>query len=104
MVNPLQDPGNLTSFIQQLQFINSMTDVGWGGVLGSGMLMVIFAVLFMIQKAFSYEKSFVTTALITGFVGIIFRILGLVNDFVLYLCIAGIIFSFYFLYKESQEV
>jgi hypothetical protein len=103
MVNVFPNPENTTDFLKQLVYINSLTDTGSGGILGTLFLVIIFSTLFMIQKAFSYDKALYTSALITSFLAILFRILNLTNDFILYLGIIGIIFSLWMLQKESSQ-
>ena len=103
LVQVFPDPVNTTNFLSQFAYINSLTDIGAGGVLGVTIMLLIFGCLFLIQKAFSYERAFIVSVIITAFVGILLRILNLVNDFVVYVCIAGIILGLWALIKESSQ-
>ena len=70
--------------------------------LGLGILLVVFGALFMMQKAFGSDKAFITTSLITAFLGLLLRIFNLVNDFVLTICILSIIFSLWYMIKSGR--
>lgn len=96
-------PNNKSSFIQQLLYANELTDVGQGGVLGIGIIFAIFAGVFLITKAFSFEKSLSAAALIASFTAFLLRILGLVSDGVFYIFLIILIISLFFLFRGSDD-
>lgn len=96
-------PDNATTFLKQLEYFNSLTDVGAGGVLGIVILLVIGASLFGMMKAFSYDKALGVSMLITSFLGILLAILGLVDNKIIYICLIILVFALFQLYKKSKE-
>lgn len=55
-----------------------------GGVLGSFLLIIIFAIMFISLKQFELSKAFAASSFLTLFVAILFRIIGLIGDANLY--------------------
>jgi hypothetical protein len=95
-------PGNVTSFVQQLAYINSLTDVGAGGMLGIGLLILIGGVLLLMMKSFTFERSFSVAALVTAILSALLRIMGLINDTTLTICIVLGVFGLILLFKEEN--
>jgi hypothetical protein len=98
-----QLPNNPTSFFDVWNYINSLTDVGQGGVLGIISLIVILFVLFLGMKQFRTENAFFTAMMITSILGILERLMGWINDGILYICIILLLISIYVLTKESSN-
>lgn len=94
---------NCTTIIQQIQYLDSLTDVGFGGVIGLLFLLVIGGVLFLVQKAFAVEKAFAVSAFITAFMGILLAILGLVSNNILYIVLILLAISIFMLLKRSDS-
>ena len=103
IISIFNPPENATTFLQRLQYINSLTDVGAGGIIGIVILFVVAFVLFLITKAFPFEKSFPVAMLITTFIGILLGIMGLVPDNVIYLCIIILVISLWMLFSGSDS-
>lgn len=89
-----EPPTNATlDFISQLNYINSTTDVGYGGILGVGILMIAFGGVFLISKAFSFDRSYATASFIAFFVAILLRAMTLINDDIIYIVVLNLIAS-----------
>lgn len=98
------DPTNNTiTFLDKLYYINSLTDVGFGGVLGLCLILVVGFGLFFMLKSFKFEYAFATAAFITAIFTVFFRILDLVNDTILYSTIIIFVISYILLRKISSQ-
>lgn len=98
------DPTNNTiSFLDQLHYINNLTDVGFGGVIGLAIVLVVGFGLFFMLKAFKFEGALAVAAFIAAFIAVLFRILELVNDYILYTTIIIFVIAFYLLKKYSSQ-
>lgn len=102
MAQVFAHPVNLTDFLKQVQYINSLTDVGFGGALGIIIEAIVFFSIFLLTKAYTYERSFATSMIVTSFIAVLLRIWGLLNDTILTLTLIVLVISFYFLWKESD--
>ena len=102
-------PQNVTTFQQQLCYINTLTDVGSGGMIGPLLLLLIGGVLFFMMKSYSTEKAFSVSMLITGILGIMlaaigsFMDCGLVSSTVLTVCIILSVVGIILLSRESAQ-
>lgn len=96
------DPQNVTSFFQKIVYINSLTDVGFGGVIGLSILMVVGFGLFFMMKAFRFEGALTVSLFITSFIAVLLRIYTLINDWTLYATIILFVVSFFYLKKSSN--
>jgi len=94
---------NDSSIIGMLQKINSFTDVGFGGVLGIFLLIVIGGVLFLMMKSYGNERALSVTMLITSIIGLLLRLMGLITDFVFYVCIVLFVVGVILLFRESEK-
>jgi hypothetical protein len=83
--------------------INSFTDVGQGGILGIFILLVVGGVMFMMMKAYGNEKALSVTMLVTSLIGLFLRILGLIADYVFYICIVLFVVGIIFMMKDSEK-
>lgn len=90
--------GTLTEFLLK---VNEFTDIGQGGFIGILILITIGATLFMMMKSYGNERALGVSMFITSLIGVFLRILGLINDFVLYICIAIMIGGILLLLKEA---
>lgn len=99
-------PTNVTTFAQQIAYIDNLTNVGYGGMLGIMMLLVIFFVLIMMMKAFKFEVIFAPACFITAFLGILIRVLFPISDNIIYISIIMFVIGLLYLKKESasQEI
>ena len=103
IVFPAPNASDVT-FIAKLRYIDRLTDVGSGGMLGIGILLMIFFPLFLMMKAFKMESALAVAALITAVCGILVRILLPTNDLVLYISIILFIGALYFLKRSSSQL
>lgn len=94
---------NDSSLFGMFQKINSFTDVGGGGMLGIFILLVVGGVLFMMMKAYGNEKAFSVSMMITALVGAFLRILNLVSDTIMYICILIFAVGFLLMMKEGEK-
>lgn len=94
---------NDSSLTGMFQKINSFTDVGQGGILGIFILIVLGGVMFMMMKAYGSEKSLAVTMLVTSIIGLFLRILGLIADYVFYVCIVLFVVGVIFMMKDSEK-
>jgi hypothetical protein len=98
-----ETPGNVTTFPQQLQYFNSLTDVGFGGILGIAILILIGAVLFLMMKGFGNERAFSVTGIILGVLGLFLWIMKLINSKVFTICIIILVVGILMLIKEAAN-
>jgi len=103
MILPFPPPKNVTTFPQMIQYINGLTDVGEGGILGIIFLIVIGGMLFMMMRSYGNERAIGVTALVISILGFLLRMMDLINDYVLYICIALLILGIWLLIKESSN-
>jgi hypothetical protein len=94
---------NDSSLVGMFAKINSFTDVGQGGILGIFILLVVGGVMFMMMKAYGNEKALSVTMLVTSIIGLFLRILGLIADFVFYICIVLFVVGIIFMIKDSEK-
>lgn len=90
-----------TDILGMLDYINSLTDVGSGGMFWTVMLIVFGGVLFLMMKSFGTEKSFGITTIIICVIAWLFRLLSWVNDYTVTVCTILMIFGIYLLTKEA---
>lgn len=96
-------PQNATTFIQKLQYLDSLTDVGFGGVLGMSFLLIIFGALFLMQKAFAVEKALAVSLLITSVLSILLSSFGFVSDKIIYIGITALVASVFMLINRDSQ-
>ena len=96
-------PENQTELIPMLMTLNDKTDLGFGGMIGLGILFVVAIVSFFSMKLFSYEKAFAPALFLTTVVSFLLRPLGLVNAQIPYIVLAIFLVSLFFLAKESAQ-
>lgn len=94
---------NCTTLIQQIQYLDSLTDVGFGGVFGIVMLIAVAGILFLVQKAFAVEKAFAVSLFITAFLGILLAIMGLVSNNIIYIVLITLAIAVFMLLKRSDS-
>lgn len=97
------DVSGNSSLIGMLQKINSFTDVGQGGILGIFILLVVGGALILMLKASGSERSFPVATLVTSIIGVFLRILGFINDTVLWICVALFIVALLYLIREQGQ-
>lgn len=91
------------SFMSMMQKINSFTDVGQGGILGIYILLVVGGSLFFMMKYYGNDKALAPAALITAIIGIMLRLMSLVNDFVVTICVILLVFGLFLLWKDAAQ-
>lgn len=94
---------NDSSLTGMLSKINSFTDVGHGGILGIFILIVVGGVMFMMMKAYGNEKALSVTMFVTFIIGLFLRILGLIGNYVFYICIVLFVVGVIFMMKDSEK-
>jgi hypothetical protein len=94
-------PQNATDFTAFLKYMNSLTDVGSGGNLGILFLVLISGVLFMMTKAFGTERALGISFFITGIFAGLFRLLDLVNNYVVSVCTILAAMGVWLYFKEA---
>jgi uncharacterized membrane protein YfcA len=82
-------PDNVTRMTHVVQWANGVSD----GLLGISLLFAIFMISFIttLQKN-EMDSSFTYAIIITTVIGVLFRILGIVDNFVLFIlfCLTGL--------------
>lgn len=73
-------PTNGTDFMGIMNYFNSLTDVGNGGMFWTVMLIVFATILFLMMKAYSTEKAMSWTLVISAVIAGLLRILNWIND------------------------
>jgi len=97
------NPENVTTFVQQLAYFNSLTDVGYGGIIGVVILIVLDGMMFSIMKAFSVAGAGAVALFIGGIFALLLRAMDLVNNEVLTISVFLSFFGLYLLVKESEK-
>jgi len=92
-----------SSLVGMLQKINSFTDVGQGGILGIFILLVVGGVLYLMMKGYGNEKSLSVTMFITSILGLFLRLMGLISDYVFYICVILFVVGIIFLLKDAGQ-
>lgn len=96
--------GTAVGFINQLKYINSLTDVGSnGGILGLFILIVVGGSIFLMMKSFKTESAFVVATLLTSILALYLRTLQLVGDAVLYITIILFIGGILYMLREASN-
>ena len=97
-----EPPKNATTLISMLDYFNSLTDVGQGGMFFTIMLIVFGGILFLMMRAWGSEKAFGITSIIISIISVLFRILNWVNDYVVAVCVILGIFGIVLLIKGDE--
>ena len=92
-----------STLIGLLLKINSFTDIGQGGMLGIIILIIVGGGLFMMMRAYGNERALAVSSIVTAIIGILLRIIALVGDQVLWICISIFIIGVLFLIKEQGQ-
>jgi len=92
-----------SSLVGMLRHINSFTDVGQGGILGIFILVVVGGVLYLMMKNYGNEKSLSVTMFVTSIIGLFLRLLGLISDYVFYICVILFVVGVIFLLKDAGQ-
>jgi hypothetical protein len=97
-------PVRTITFIDKLFYINSLVN----GTLGIGILFLVFFMLWLMMKSFSYEKGFSVSMLITSVLGFMLSAFShnnerLIPDGALTILIVLFIVSLWLLMNESSK-
>jgi hypothetical protein len=98
-------PSGSFSFMAKFCYLNSLTDISGGGMLGIIFLIVIGFSLFLMMKSFKSESAMGVSIMITSVIGMIMRLFStctIVNDYVMYILIGLFVVSIFVLRKESS--
>lgn len=77
---------NTTDFLGAVNYFNSLTDVGQGGMFFTIMLIVFGGIMFMMMKNYGAEKALGFTGIMVAVIAWLFRILSWVNDITVTIC------------------
>lgn len=101
MTVPFPYPGNMTSVMGLLNFSNTLVE----GFLGTGILIAIAVISFLVTKAFSTEKSFAFSGFLTLLSAILLRFMSLISDIVLSFVVFAFVGIVIWLFvSRNQEV
>lgn len=92
-----------STLVGMLQKLNSFTDVGFGGVLGILIMIIIAGTVFLITRNSGNERAFPVAMFVAGLIGLLLRILALINDTTFWVSIALLIVSVLLLFREQGE-
>lgn len=93
-------PENVTTFTQQVAYIDGLMN----GYLGTIMLVVIFAVFFLMMKAFKTESAFAVASFITAALGIMIRVIFPVSDRIIYISIILALVGLLLIRMEASNI
>jgi len=96
-------PTNVTTFPEQLAYFNSLTDVGFGGILGIVLLLLFTLIMFLMTKAFSIGKAAGVSFVIGAIFAMFLWAMELINSKILTISIIFAVFGIYLLIKESSK-
>lgn len=92
-----------SSLVGLIQKINSFTDVGFGGVIGIFIMILVGGVLFLMMRNYGNERAFPVAMLVVALLGLFLRVLTLVGDTVFWVSISLLIVSVLLLFKEQGQ-
>ena len=102
MVVPFEYPGeggrSITDIIQFMQYVNTLCE----GMLGIGMLIVIFFVAFLSTKTWSFDRSLGFSSFLTLISAVFLRFMSVINDVILFLTIAIFLVAILVLMRERN--
>jgi len=96
------DPHNLTTPLDSIGYINQLTDVGAGPMLGTIIYFLITMALFMGMKSYTNERAAAVALFVSSIVGILLRIFGWINDSGVYLGLILLVFALFQLWKKND--
>lgn len=96
------DPSNLTTPLQSLGYINRLTDVGSGPMLGTVIYFLLVAALFMGMKSFTSERAAAAALFIASILAILLRIFGWLNNLAVYLSLILLVLALFQLWKKND--
>ena len=99
MALPFAEPTTIINFKDFLVYTNYLVN----GMLGVGILLFIGAVAYLTNKSYSYERAIGFSAFLTLISAILLRFLSLINDTVMFVCIALFVGSLIILFKERES-
>lgn len=96
------EPSNLTSPLKSIDYINKLTDVGAGPMLGTVIYFLLVMALFMGMKSYTTERAAAVALFVASIIGILLRIMQWVNDTIVYLSLILMIFALFQLWKKND--
>ncbi len=96
-------PSNVTTFVQHLSYIDGLTDIGYGGMLGIVFMVIIFFILNLIMKSFRTETTFAPAAMITAVCGILIRVFFPLSDNIIYISIILFVIGLLYAKKDASN-
>lgn len=97
MARYLEPINNLTQ-VDLFQTANMYAD----GLLGIGLLIAIFSLIFFTMRGYDPAKSFASASFVTGIVAIMFRVMNVVSDMVMWLCLVLMIIGIAVVYFSDR--
>lgn len=97
-------PGNVSTIGQMARYVNSLTDVGSGGMLAV-IFMIVFAsgLFMMIRGTAGPKRAFGVAAILNAIVAVICRIGQYVNDQVLTVSVIVAAVGLWMIFSESSR-
>lgn len=95
--------GNCSTFMQQIYYLDSLTDVGFGGAVGLVIMILIGGALFLSMKAFNMEKALGAAMFITSILGILAGTMDLLSSKILYTILVTFAVSLFLLIKRQDS-
>ena len=96
------EPDNITTPLQSIAYINQLTDVGSGPMLGTIIYFLMVAVLFMGMKSYTNERAAAASLFISSIIGILLRIFGWINDTGVYISLILMIIAIFQLWRKND--
>jgi hypothetical protein len=94
---------NVTTLAQQFGYLNSLTDVGFGGILGIIILVLLTGMLFLMLKSFSIGKAAGVSFFVGGIFAVLLWAMNLINNTVLTISVIFAVLGLILLIKESSK-
>jgi type II secretory pathway component PulF len=92
-----RDP-NMTSWYEIFHFANEVTDNAFGIFIILG----VFIITFLALKNHPAEKAFASSTFITAVIGIILRLMNIIDAYVMFICIIGAGISIVWLLRKES--
>ena len=94
---------NITGLPDLFLYISSGTNTFLADAMGIGLSLVIFYILFMMLKSYSFDKAFVTSSFVTVILGLFLMKIGLLKPATWWIEIILLIVAYYFLHEEWSK-
>lgn len=96
-------PRGNTTLVDFVGYINSLTDFGFGGIIGLTFLIVISSIVFFMTRTQGNERALALSFILTAFLSVLLRILNLITDKIMSICIVLAFIGLWLLIKEDDK-